>query len=67
MYRRVKFSGDILRWLFLILGALLFVYGFGWGRWDAAIAGLFLMQFGIAISLKLRIMELRERVKELQR
>jgi|GEM_PF-2108697 len=62
MYKQVKLSGDILRWLFLLLGALLFVYGFGWGRWDAAVAGLFLMEFGIAISLKLKIMELREKI-----
>jgi len=62
MYKSIKLSGNILRWLFLVLGAILFVYGFGYGRWDAAVAGLFLMQFGIAISLKLRIMEIREKI-----
>ena len=61
MDKSARLVGEALRWPFLIIGALLFVYGFGWGRWDAAVGGVFLMQFGIAMSLKLRIMALTEK------
>jgi hypothetical protein len=44
---------NVFRWAFMIVGALLFVYGFGWGRWDAAVLGLLLIQFGMGISIAL--------------
>ena len=53
---------EILRWALMVVGGLLFVYGFGFGRWDACVLGLFLMQFSIAISLKLRIMEIKKKL-----
>jgi len=44
---------NVFRWAFMIVGALLFVYGFGWGRWDASVLGLLLIQFGMGISIAL--------------
>ena len=58
----LKLTGEILRWFFTMVGAVLFVYGFVWGRWDAAVLGLLLMLFGIAISLKLSIMKVKEKI-----
>ncbi len=44
---------NISRWAFMVLGGLLFIYGFSWGRWDAAVLGLLFIQFSVAISLTL--------------
>jgi hypothetical protein len=44
---------NVFRWAFMIVGSLLFVYGFGWGRWDATTLGLLFMQFSMAISIAL--------------
>ncbi len=44
---------NVFRWAFMVIGALLFVIGFAWGRWDATTLGLLFIQFSIAISLAL--------------
>ncbi len=63
MSKTFSLMAEIARWALILLGAFLFAYGFGFGRWDAAVLGLLFMLFAVAISLKLRIMELREKIK----
>jgi hypothetical protein len=53
---------EVLRWALMVVGGLLFVYGFGFGRWDACVLGLLLMQFAIAVSLKLKIIGLKSKL-----
>lgn len=54
---------EVLRWGLMLFGAFLFAYGFGFGRWDAAVLGLLLMQFAMAVSLKVKLLEIKEKIK----
>ena len=58
----IKLIANVSRWILVLLGAILFAYGFVGGRWDAAVLGLLFIIFGIAISLKLSIMLVKEKL-----
>ena len=58
----IKLIANVSRWILVLLGAILFAYGFVGGRWDAAVLGLLFIIFGIAISLKLSIMLIKEKL-----
>ena len=57
-----KMAWNIGRWILILLGGALFAYGFGGGRWDAAVLGLLLIIFAVAVSLKLSILSLKEKI-----
>jgi hypothetical protein len=44
---------NVFRWAFMIVGGVLFIYGFSWGRWDAAVLGLLFIQFSMGTSIAL--------------
>lgn len=58
----IKLIANVSRWTLVLLGAALFAYGFVGGRWDAAVLGLLFIIFGVAISLKLSIMMIKEKI-----
>jgi hypothetical protein len=62
MDKNIRIFGEVSRWGLVLLGALAFSYGIGIGRWDSAVIGLLLIQFSMAISLKLKIMEIRNKI-----
>ncbi len=64
MNSKIKLAWDVARWLLILIGAALFAYGFGGGRWDAAVLGLLFIIFAVAISLKLSILAIKEKLKK---